>query len=201
MWNTEHDFKKSEEAIKALDKADKRQADMRKLRGQKEPKEVIKTEPADPVNRIKPDFRRDKDRKYPSTDRKSLACYGCGDPFSKEHPKTCKEKEHTCAYCNKKCHFESLCWVKQRAGYKTKKPQTKEVKRIVCCSNMSVSSSDNKPPSPMQFTRSSSDDKNFAINRIQRIQNVAANKSCIKLKIELNKVKFKAVLDTGSPSL
>ena len=45
MWNTEYDFKKSEEAIKALDKADQRQADMQKLRGQKEPKEVIKVEP------------------------------------------------------------------------------------------------------------------------------------------------------------
>ena len=53
MWNTEYDFKKSEEAIKGLDKADKRQADMRKLRGQKEAKEIIIIEPFDPVNRIK----------------------------------------------------------------------------------------------------------------------------------------------------
>ena len=64
MWNTEYDYKKSDEAIKALDKADQRQADMRKLRGQKEPKEVIKVEPYEPVNWIKPDFRRDGDRKY-----------------------------------------------------------------------------------------------------------------------------------------
>ena len=64
MWNTEYDFKKSEEAIKALDKADQRQADMQKLRGQKEPNEVIKVEPYEPVNRIKLDFRRDGDRKY-----------------------------------------------------------------------------------------------------------------------------------------
>ena len=64
MWNTEYDFKKSEEAIKALDKADQRQADMRKLRGPKEPKEVIKVEPYEPVNRIKPNYKRDGDRKY-----------------------------------------------------------------------------------------------------------------------------------------
>ena len=38
---TENDFEKSEEAIKALDKAEKRQADMLKLKGHKEPKEVI----------------------------------------------------------------------------------------------------------------------------------------------------------------
>ena len=105
MWNTEYDFKKSEEAIKALDKAEKRQADMRKLKGHKDPREVIKIEPADPVNRIKPDFRKDKDQKYLSIDRKSLSCYGRGDPFSKEHRKVCKAKDHTCTYCNKKGHF------------------------------------------------------------------------------------------------
>ena len=34
---------------------------------------------------------------------------------------------------------------------------------------------------------------------IQSIQNNAKDKKCIRLNIELNKVKVKAVLDTGSP--
>ena len=102
MWNTEYDFKKSEEAIKALDRAEKWQADMHKLNGHKYHREVVKIEPTDSVNRIKPDFRKDNDRK-------NLSCYGCGDPFSREHGKVCKAKEHTCTYCNKKGHFESSC--------------------------------------------------------------------------------------------
>ena len=35
--------------------------------------------------------------------------------------------------------------------------------------------------------------------RIRRIQNIDKNKSCMRLNIELNGVKVKAVLDTGSP--
>ena len=68
MWKTEYDFNKSDEAIRALDKVDQRQADMRKLKGQKEPKEVIKIEPDEPVNRIKPNYNRDGDRKYQPPD-------------------------------------------------------------------------------------------------------------------------------------
>ena len=75
----------------------------------------------------------------------------------------------------------------------------KEVKRIVNCANTSVSSSDSEPYSPRRFTRSSSDEENYVINRIQSIQNVATNRRCIELNLELNKVKVKAVLDTGSP--
>ena len=65
---------------------------MRKLKGHKEPKEVIKIELVDPVNWMKPDFRRDKDRKYPSIDRKSSSCCGCGDPLAKNTGKYVKQK-------------------------------------------------------------------------------------------------------------
>ena len=34
---------------------------------------------------------------------------------------------------------------------------------------------------------------------VRRIQNIAKDKSCIRLHIELNNDKVKAVLDTGSP--
>ena len=36
-------------------------------------------------------------------------------------------------------------------------------------------------------------------NCIRRIQNMANDKSCIRLNIELHGFKVKAVLDTGSP--
>ena len=58
---------------------------------------------------------------------------------------------------------------------------------------MTISSND------VEFTRASSDEDSFEIRRIQSIQNIAKDKKCIRLNIELNKVKVKAVLDTGSP--
>ena len=51
----------------------------------------------------------------------------------------------------------------------------------------------------VEFTRASSDEDSFDIRRIQSIQNIAKDKKCIRLNIERNKVKVKAVLDTGSP--
>ena len=130
---------------------------MRKLRGHKEPKEVIKVEPYEPVNRIKPNFKRDGDRKYNPPDRKNLTCYGCGDPCNKDHRKVCRAKEHTCTHCDKKGHLENCCWAKQKAGYKPNKPQNKSVKRIMGHGghhNTSARPSDNETMTPVKMFRS-----------------------------------------------
>ena len=174
------------------------QSDMRKLKGHREPKEVIKLEPEEPVNRIKPKYSRDGDRKYLIPDRKSLSCYGCGDPFNKEHREVCKAANHTCSFCNKKGHLEACCWSKQKSGDRPYKPKDKMVNAVVNRGHPSSSDNDGVTPVKGYQTRYQNED-DYVINRIQNIQNAATNKDCIRLNIKLNEVKVKAVLDTGSP--
>ena len=60
MWNTEYEFKKADEAIKAYNKAEKRRADMRKLKGHKDPKENVKKETIETVNRTSEKIRTER---------------------------------------------------------------------------------------------------------------------------------------------
>ena len=71
-----------------------------------------------------------------------MACYGCGDPFTKDHRKVCKATDHTSTYCNKKSNFDKGCWAKQKSGNKTERapdryPDTgrKEINRVLNNSN------------------------------------------------------------------
>ena len=70
MWSSEYSFTKTEDEIKSHDASKKQHAYVKKLKGQKDTKEIF--------SQIKQKLKKDKDRE-------TMACYGCSEPFNKDH--------------------------------------------------------------------------------------------------------------------